>query len=362
MGLGRSRDSRPSQRCGLSLKSTVINEGELMTSNSRARVTVRVHLGGIVAYVPDPCDLGLWALLPAGLEAEPAAWRLTTERQRLISRPAHFALLIADYVVVVRPKTTAEISTVIEPWDVTSLPSTALYPLTSSRKVVSFITGRRLIFDIEGPELRIRHRVKRFVPSIDAVAPSHSTVDRHYFPGDKNFDPSALSSAFIMNTGILSVGGFFGEDGNAKVDFGRVEVGYGGALEFKDRTWKKRVANHLVWSITLPRRKRYVTIKSIAWMAGDPNPDSEYVLEAPPDKNEIELAILNTEMEVPMLFREDAALPPRKFGFPDPDFDLIYKLSSNQAQPEKKKFPIPNSGTTGKFEKTCSGGLYSKFG
>jgi hypothetical protein len=331
----------------------------IMNSTTDQVVTLKVHLSGAVAYVPDPDGLRLWALLPNGLQAAPAPWSSTTSSDVLKARSQHFAFILVDSEFVNKDRTTARISSRIEPWDAEKLPAGALYPLTANQKALSLIVNRGLDFQLTGDDLRIKKKVKRFVPKMKKISPLHSFVDRHYLPGSDGFRYRDLSAAFCLNTGVLKVERFFGEDQQTKVDFGRVIVTSSGDLNFEDRVWKKRLANHLIWKAKLPPGQRDVIIRSIDW--SQKSQDECYVLTAPENRNEIDIAITNTEVDVLALFLEDPVLPAGKAGFPDPDFELFYGLSVNQGQPEQRRFPVPNPQTAGKVEKPCTDGLFVGF-
>lgn len=329
---------------------------------SDQQLTLKVHLIGLIAYVPD--NDKLWALFPNGVSASPAPWSATAANKYLRARAPHFALLVADRDTIDDDNTNASIYSTFEPFKSSNVSSSS-YPLTASRKVVSLILQSGLDFKLGGDPLRVKRKVRKFFPSLQSIAPLHSSVDGQYNPDgynpddrSKGFAWKSLSTAIPLNTGSLSVKEYFGPDDKTKVDFGYVKVNAMGDLDFEGRVWKRRVANHLVWKAKLPPGARRVVLERLHWEDGT---KTYYSLKPARDSNDIEIAIVNSEIEVPALFLEDAVLDEGVSGFPDPDFDLLYSLSVNKNQQEMRRYPVPKAKDKGKLSKTCAGGIFTGF-
>jgi len=330
-----------------------------MNPTASQQVTLKVHLLGTIAYVPDPDGRRLWALFPNGQSSEPAPWSSTTDTEHLKARAPHFPLLVADRDAIDDENTTETIFATLKPFDASKIEPESLYPLTESCKVISAILDKGLDFGLEGHGVRIKKKVNKFVPKLRKISPLHSSVDDRYRPESEDFDSDALSTAFCLNAGVLSAGGFFQGEGNGKVDFGRVTVNASGELEIgSDIVWKKRIANHLIWKTKLPAGQRSFTLSTVKWKD---NPPGQYTFKAIDDSHKIEIAIMNAEVDAAALFLSDAILQDGVNGFPDPDFDLFYKLSVNRNHLGGRRFPTPKSGSAGKSGKPCSGGMFVGF-
>jgi hypothetical protein len=327
-----------------------------MISASSAQVTLKVHLAGAIAYVPE--GAALWALLPNGLLPTPARWRIENKPQFLRARAAHLALFLTDHELINYEKTSAKITTILEPWSAAKLPPNALFPLTPSRKILGHLLGYGLDFGFPDDKLTIENNVKDFVPKMLEISRAHAMADRRYLPGSQGFDYSGLSSALRLNRGTLSVGGYFGGVNQAKLDFGYVNVSPKGQVIFKSIVWQKPVANHLIWTVDLPKGTDRITIMANDWANGQ---QKKFVLRVPRNRRCIEVAVLHSEAELPTLFTEDPFLSIGTSPLPDPDFELLYSVSSNQHRRSRWRVPVSSPGGAGGDEKPCTGGMYAGF-
>jgi hypothetical protein len=321
---------------------------------------LRVHLAGAIAYVPVKKDGAYWALFPNGLLATPARWRIKKQSEFLEARSTHLALLLVDHELVDRKSTSLDISTILEPWNPSpKLLASPLFPLTSSRRVLSHIFGYNIDFGFKDDELSIDDDVILYVPDMKTIRPRHAWADKRFDPGNQGFDSKGLSSAIRMNTGCLSVGSFFDEPDRRKLDFARVVVDSSGKVSFKKRVWNKPVVNHLIWTVPLAAKidKLVITAKPL----DKKGKDKELVLRVPQNRKSIDVAILHSEPELPALFIEDPFLAVGTAPLPDPDFELIHSIAVKHTKISRLRVPVNPDGSAGGSEKPCTGGKYEGF-
>lgn len=322
-----------------------------MNQSSSGLVHLKVHLRGAIAYVPDGDTL--WALMPNALLPAPARWRQPKATNIFHARAPHMGLLMVARDLIVDPQTTSPFSMVFESYkNGGSFPPTAVLPLV----------GSGLDFVLPEGSLQQDKLIDDHFPKLAKISRSHSKVARRFNPGDPEFNWKGLSSAFQLRTGTLTVEGYFGDPDSPKpLDFGYVASNRT-AAPFYSRVKYEKIANKLLWEVALPAGQRSVTINQRGW---DPNRDDDdyaLVLQAPEDRNEIEITIAHTEVEVPVLFLVDPYIPADVMSLPDPDFEMFYGLSSNSNRRSRWRVPIPeNVEPSGGIEKPCVGGLFAGF-
>lgn len=321
-----------------------------MSEMSRQRVTLRVHLGGVIAYVPDGNTM--WALMPNGLLSTPSHWSRTTQRNVVTARAPHMGILLSDERQIDRPNTDGIFHSVIKAWKGHEKdeepPSVA---------VATFLEEGLDFSDIQGSGVARTNEVNDYVPGMATISWPHRYVDQRFLPRDRDFKFEGLASSFQMRSGELSVEGYFGEDDPFIVDFAYVRI-ENGRLEYSERVWHDKIANQLLWTVRLPEGQRSVTLTNTAWKFQ--NRTTKYTLAPIGDSSMIDITIMHAEVEVAALFFKDVYLPFNVRGLPDPDFELFYGLSSHPSR--KWRVPVPSASTSvGKKAKPCTGGLYEGF-
>jgi hypothetical protein len=191
------------------------------------------------------------------------------------------------------------------------------------------------------------------------ISKPHEYVDPRLKPGAKDFRADDLSAALQMTTGTLKVEGYF-EGKPPEVQFSTVTAGpQNNPIVYGPQLWSKKIANRLLWEVPLDPGQRSVTLRITDWEGKR----AQYVFKAPHDRNEIEITIAHTEVEVPLFFLKDPPIPEEIRSLPDPDFEMFYGLSSFTDPTAPWPVPVPKAVTpAGTTEKPCTGGMFTGFG
>lgn len=312
---------------------------------------LEVILGGIIAYVPDGNTL--WVLMADAVVPTPARWR--PMESLMAARSPHLAFLIVDEGLIDYAQTDGEIDAFFQDGDYANVSLADRPPA----KAAILLLGEQLKFGIPASRLTIYPEVERFVPQMSVISPKHKYAARRFDPRHGTFDKRnpGLSAAFPIMAGDVRVNAYFGKDKPEKVDFGYVCSSLFGSPKYRERVWKREVANQLSWTVPLPDEWTEVKITSTIWENGD---SSDYVLKIP-DCGTLRIAIMHAETEIPALFLEDPHIPDDVLPIPDPDFEVLYGLSNETCRSLRWRVPVPRSDSSGAKTKPCAGGYFEGF-
>ena len=325
-------------------------DGSMTEAYDQRPVTLRVHLGGAIAFVPEYKTL--WALMPNAFAPAQARWPRFSDA--LSARSSHAPLLIMDHELFDREASSGRVKVVYEAEEDT-LTEGLPYPLTPGAKVAIDLKDDELDFNLDGNSVHL-HPETACVPRMKEISRRHRYVSSRFHPRNnyKHFR-SYVSAAFHLKSGELSVEGYFGgrmPNGEyRKVSFGYVYSLFG-KRKFYGKTWKKPVANHLLWTLQYPPGTSITLTKRP--LPGQPQErERTYVLKVP-ESRQIDIAILHTEPEAPFLFLDDPILPTEIAKFPDPDFEMFYQLSDKAHGWRPWRVPVAVDVPAGGDEKTCA--------
>lgn len=312
---------------------------------------LEVILGGIIAYVPDRGTL--WALMPDALAPTPSRWRRM--EGLMAARSPHLPFLIVDEALVDHAQTDGVIDAFFQDGDCAKVPLATRPPA----KAAILLLGEELKFGVPPGRLNIYPEVDKFFPRMAEISPKHKYAARRFDPRHGTFNKRrpGLSAAFPITTGDVRVSGYFGRDTPEKVDFGYVCSSLFGSPKYRKRVWKREIANQLSWTVPLPDHWTEVKITSTIWENGA---SSNYVLKIP-DSGTLRVAIMHAEVEVPALSQEDPILSDDLLPIPDPDFEVLYGLSSETRRSLRWRVPVPRSDSSGSKTKPCAGGYFEGF-
>jgi hypothetical protein len=323
-----------------------------MIQSPDRQVSLEVTLGGTIAYVPE--DKRLWALIPNGLLPSPARWGKSPDGGVFYARAPHLPLMLVETKYIKHIPDEA-VGSVVHKYS-------GVGPKPSSEVAVIVLVNRVLDFRLEDRPVTLCEDIQYF-PRMATISPLHVEVARRFHPVERgnlgNGDVSRdLSAAFKIKGGHLGVAGYFGEVGAPKMlDFGYVISGTNG-LEYEGKTTLEKVANKLLWKVPLVDKKASVSIVSAPFAEGI---TYTYELEAPRGENSIEVEIINAEADIPLLFLQDPTIPKGVQALPDPDFEMLYPLSSFEYVGLPWRVPVPRESGAGGIEKPCTGGLFERF-
>lgn len=317
-----------------------------MAAPTKQKVTLNVRLGGSIAYVPES-DNSLWALMPNGLLPAPAGWGKAKD-DSFYARSPHMPFMVVDRKFISNGTSEDSFKAIVRKFRSTEKAAETEY-------AVALLIGQQLEFDVGEGKVALVGGLKEF-PHMKKISESHSLVARRFHPTPASFPPADLSAVLQLRGGSLKVNRYFGGSAPLPLDFGYVyplfnELRYGGRKKFA------RIANELLWTIVLPDNKDKVTITSREKNTGD----RKYILEASRSSNSIDIQILHSEAEAPSLFLEDPPKPEETNALPDPDFELMYSLSSYEGDILPWLVPIPDTAGGGAIEKPCTGGFFGGF-
>ncbi|HEY3567260.1 MAG TPA: hypothetical protein VGP73_04940 [Thermoanaerobaculia bacterium] len=321
-----------------------------MSLASAQQVTLKVHLEGAIAYAHDRSER-LWALFPDALIPAPARWGKARKDIAFYARAAHIPIILARYSLIDKGTTSRSIGAVIQRY--------SNHVTADEASVVIPLLNQQLEFSLPEDPVTIAPEVHSYLPSMRLISGRHAMIARKFIPSPGQLVPEGLSAAFQLKGGDLEVFEFFGPKHSPhKLDFGYV-FSCMGRLRYFGRKNFEKVANKLLWSVKLPLGQRSVKITGTI---KDSTPIT-YVLDAPQDKNVIEIAIVHAEIEIPTLFRKDPIISRRVQRLPDPDFEMFYGISSFTSRwvPWRVPVPAPNVEGDGGIEKPCVGGFFGGF-
>jgi hypothetical protein len=316
-------------------------------------VVLNVHLEGAIAYAKDD-NARLWSLIPEALVPVRARWRIAKKDPAFYARAPHLALLLADYDTVNHHTTSRAVASVIQKYED--------YVTVGKAQAVIPLLRQQLDFVLPDGQVTIAPEVEDHYPHMARISGRHTKIARVFKPSPGGVIPNGLSCAFQMKGGNLKVERYFGPVHSPRpLDFAYVFPILGKLHYFKRQHFDK-VANKLVWSVPLPLGERSVKINASVKLNGQTE-HREYIFDVPRDKGVINLRIMHGEAEVPFLFREDPHIPREIQKLPDPDFEMIYGLSSSMWKWLPWRVPVPQPGVKGDggVEKPCIGGISGGF-
>ena len=319
-----------------------------MNSPSSQVVTLYVTLNGAIALVPDGHGK-FWALLPDARLPAPARWAKASDKA-FYARAPHLSMLVANSDLIGGRTTPQSIASFI------SRPSTVGH--ASGERAVILLEDQKLEFVIPDGVVTPTSNIANYVPHMEKLSKNHGEVSSRFNPGLSTDLPGGLSSAFQLKGGCLDAIGFFGVPGSpSKLNFGYVKS-VRGKLNYRKRIQMNKVANKLLWQVSLPEGQRNVVVNATV----KSKPPRVYEFVAPEGRDEITINIFHSESEVPTLFLEDPLITDGFQPLPDPDFEMFYGLSNYDDERTPWRVPVPpKSGGSSAVEKPCNGGIFKGF-